>query len=259
MVKIALAQTEIIWENKEENFRIAQEYIMRASKNDVDLILFPEMSFTGFTMNTQYSAENDGYTCYAMKKIAQKYKIHIGFGWVKEGKEKAENHYTILDIYGNILSDYVKIHPFSYSNEDCYFCGGDKLSHFCIDGIPFSTFICYDLRFPEVFQIASQDAHFIIIPANWPKRRREHWNTLLRARAIENQVYIIAINCIGENIGGLEYSGDSCVINPNGDVVMKAEGEGLWICDIYDDVEKYRSDFPVKQDRRIELYHHLAQ
>lgn len=258
-MKIALAQTEIVWENKEKNIEIAEQLIMKAQSKDAKLVLFPEMSFTGFTMNTEYSAESSDFTFKILRKYAINNNIIIGFGWVKKVADKSENHYTIISQTGEVLSDYVKIHPFSYSNEDCYFCRGDKLSHFCIDGIPFSTFICYDLRFPEVFQIASQDAHFIIIPANWPKRRREHWNTLLRARAIENQIYIIAINCIGENIGGLEYSGDSCVINPNGDVVMKAEGEGLWICDIYDDVEKYRSDFPVKQDRRIELYHHLAQ
>jgi len=113
------------------------------------------------------------------------------------------------------------------------------------------------LRFPEVFSIASHKADAIIIPANWPAKRREHWITLLRARAIENQVYIFAVNCVG-NIGDLNYSGDSCVIKPDGEIVeMASYEEKLIIYDFQNDVAKYRSNFPVKQDRKVSLYHEL--
>ena len=94
----------------------------------------------------------------------------------------------------------------------------------------------------------------IIIPANWPAKRAEHWKALLKARAIENQVYIFAANCQG-NIGGIYYSGDSCVINPDGQVLeMLSDQEGVIVYDLVDDVFLYRKAFPVLKDRRKDLY-----
>lgn len=256
-MRIALAQTDIVWENKEANFDTCRRLVAEAKLNNVEIILFPEMSFTGFTMNTAYSAEENMLTVETMKKISKDNSIIIGFGWVKKSFGKAENHYSIISPSGDIISDYVKIHPFSFSGEDRYFEGGTHVERFDVQGIPFSVFICYDLRFPEVFQIASKQAHFIIVPANWPKKRNEHWSTLLRARAIENQVYIIAINCCGENIGGIEYSGDSCVISPNGCVLVSSNKTEMIICDMDDDVDEYRRSFPTKEDRREKLYQEL--
>ena len=189
-----------------------------------------------------------------MQQYAVQYHISIGFGWVKDCGEKSENHYTIVNKAGKIISDYAKIHPFSYSGEDIKFQGGNKIAVFELDNIKFSTFICYDLRFPEIFQAASKTANIIIVPANWPASRSEHWKCLLRARAIENQVYILAINCVGE-VGGLHYSGDSCVINPNGEILMELSGqEGVLEYELLDDVGDFRNSFQVKNDRREDLY-----
>ncbi len=106
-------------------------------------------------------------------------------------------------------------------------------------------------------KIPSFTAHVILLPADWPAKRSHHWKTLLQARAIENQVYILAVNCVGQ-IDDLYYSGDSCVINPNGEVLqMLSDEEGLVIFELTDDVEEYRKAFPVKQDRRPELYARL--
>lgn len=215
------------------------------------------MSFTGFSMNTEITKESNLEIVNKMTDYAKKYQIAIGFGWVNDCGGKSESHYTIVDKEGAIVSDYVKIHPFSFSGEDRKFKGGEKINVFELGGVKFSTFICYDLRFPEIFQIASKEAHVILVPANWPQKRRKHWKCLLQARAIENQVYIITVNCVGE-IGGITYSGDSCVINPNGELLMEAVGqEALLNYELKDNVRDFRNAFLIRDDRKEKLYYKM--
>ena len=256
-IKAALAQTQIVWEDKGRNYEVARRRIEEAADRKADAVFFPEMSFTGFSMDTDATKESDGRTVQYMGNLARQYHVDIGFGWVKDCTSacgKCENHYTVVDSTGNVLSDYAKIHPFSYSGEDGRFQGGSALTHFVLNGIPCSSFICYDLRFPEIFQAASKRAHVIIVPANWPAKRREHWRALLRARAIENQVYILAVNCVGDT-GGIRYTGDSCVIGADGEVKAELSGtEGMIVLELADDVEHFRGDFPVKRDRREAFY-----
>lgn len=255
MITIALYQMHIIWEDKEANYLQLESKLKELKDKKTELLLLPEMSFTGFSMNTDVTKESHMETVSKMAEYAKQYHIAIGFGWVKNCGEKSENHYSIISENGEVLSDYAKIHPFSYSGEDKKFQGGGRIEHFKLKGIPFSSFICYDLRFPEIFQIASKKAHVILVPANWPEKRREHWRCLLQARAIENQVYIIAVNCVGE-IGGVDYSGDSCVIDPNGKILLKLSGkDGISEYELMDDVETFRQNFPVKNDRNEHLYY----
>lgn len=256
-MRVALAQTEIIWEDKKQNYSRAEKIVSRVSSEKAEIVFFPEMSFTGFSMNTEVTKENKNITIEYCQNIARKYKIAIGFGWVKDCKEKCENHYTVVNEEGNVISDYVKIHPFSFSGENKFFRGGSSLTKFEFSKVKFSTFICYDLRFPEIFQAVSNDVSVIIVPANWPESRSEHWICLLRARAIENQVYILAVNCVG-NIGGIKYKGDSCIIDPNGKIqYIISDKEDAYIYDLPDDTDKYRLDFPMKQDRKEKLYQQL--
>lgn len=253
-IKAALAQTAIIWEDKAANYKKAGALIREAADHGAEAVFFPEMSFTGFSMNTDITREAAQETVGYVRSLAERHSVSVGFGWVKDCGKKCENHYTVVDGKGNLLSDYAKIHPFSYSGEDAKFQGGSAVTDFGIKGIAFSSFICYDLRFPEIFQQASKKAHVLLVPANWPAGRREHWKTLLRARAIENQVYILAVNCVG-NSGGIDYAGDSCVVNPDGDVCSCLSGqEGTVYCEITDDVERFRASFPTKRDRREDLY-----
>lgn len=250
-MKIELCQTNIIWENKILNLQKAEKIISQSKSN---VLFFPEMSFTGFSMNTELTGENDSFTLNYMQKLALKYNKSVAFGWVYKNGEKAENHYTFIDEKGKILSDYVKIHPFSYSGEDEFFKQGNKISIFKYKDFNICNFICYDLRFPEIFQAASKKADIITVAACWPKTRREHWLTLLKARAVENLCYILAVNCVG-NIGKEEYSGDSCIINPNGEITDSLSyKEGILTAEIENDVLKYRKSFPVFKDRREDLY-----
>ena len=134
---------------------------------------------------------------------------------------------------------------------------GKEISCFCLGGISFSTFICYDLRFPEIFRISARKSHVIIVPANWPKSRREQWITLLKARAIENQVYVIGVNCVGK-IGSAIYSGDSCLIRPDGQVVISAvETEEVLTFHLMDDITMVRKNFPIWEDSKPVFYANL--
>lgn len=255
MIKIALFQMNIIWENKAANFLRLEEKLNLMEKRQIDLLLLPEMSFTGFSMNTAITEERANESIKQVTNFAKEYNIAIGFGWVKDCGTKSENHYTIINKEGSIISDYTKIHPFSFSGENKNFSPGNDIVNFKLANIDFSSFICYDLRFPEVFQIASKMADVIIMPANWPAKRREHWKCLLRARAIENQVYILAINCVGQ-IGDQDYSGDSCIIDPNGQVVAElADSEGILEYELKNDTEEFKKAFPTKNDRREDLYY----
>ena len=205
-------------------------------------------------MNTNVTKEaKDESKCF-VKELCIKNDIAVGFGWVKEQENKSENHYSIIDAQGNEIFDYQKIHPFSYGGENEKFIKGNEIKNCRMCEHVITAFICYDLRFPILFQYMPDDIDIVIVPANWPQRRSGNWKCLLQARAIENQVYILGINCVG-NINGLSYSGDSCIINPLGEIQEQiSNAEGIIYADIQNDVNKFRIDFPMRQDRRFDLY-----
>lgn len=253
-MRVALAQTEIIWEDKEKNEVMGRNYVLQATQEGAQAIFFPEMSLTGFSMNTEKTAEKDEETVRRFARIAKQYHVAVGIGWVKKTGERAENHYTVMNECGDVLSDYVKIHPFSYADEDKYFTSGDKIINFKLGEYKWSTLICYDLRFPELFQIASDAAEVILIPANWPQKREDHWQNLLAARAIENQCYILGVNCVG-HINGIDYNGGSCGISPDGKTLGELEGKsGVLMIDIKDNPEKIQEKLPTKRDRKWDFY-----
>lgn len=248
----ALGQTHILWENKESNLKNIRYMAKRAKDDGADIVFFPEMSLTGFSMNTKITAETDFPE--KVKTICREEKIAVGIGWTKCGGEKAENHYTVVDQDGYICSDYIKIHPFSYAGETSFFQGGNEILFYQLGGYTWSTCICYDLRFPEIFQIASQKSDVIVVPANWPANREEHWRTLLKARAIENQCYILAINCVGV-INNIEYSGFTSAYSPEGECLAELSGEeGIVLVKLDNETLRIRDIFPVKQDRKWQFY-----
>ncbi len=255
-MKIALCQNKIVWEDKKTNIGRAEQFIREAKEQKADIIFFPEMSFTGFSLEIENIKEN-GESINAVRKIATDNDMTVGFGWVRACENMAQNVYTVVSSKGEVLSEYVKIHPFSYSGEDIYFKSGSQLAYFNYKGFNIGTLICYDLRFPEIFQALSKNADLIVVPACWPQKRNDHWKTLLKARAIENQCYIAAVNCVG-NVGSLYYSGDSSVIDPDGKILYSVSNEEkLIVADINNDVFEFRNNFPTKKDRKIYLYKEL--
>lgn len=258
-MKLALCQLEIIWEDKKKTFDLCSRFMEEAAQRGADLILFPEMSLTGFSMDIEKTKESKQETAALFAEHARLCHIAAGFGFVSAREDKAQNHYMIVDDRGKLLADYCKIHPFSYGGEDRYFVAGEKLALCRYKDFTIGISICYDLRFPELYQLLSRQAELIVVPANWPEARREHWNCLLQARAIENQSYIAGINCVGK-MGGKAYSGDSGVIHPLGTICGKCgEQQELLIVEIDNDVHTYRESFPVKKDRKEALYQKLGE
>ena len=262
-MKVALAQLDIVWENKQENKKQCSIMIKKKKSQCVDMILFPEMTLTGFSMNTEKLGEviESSETITFFKQKAQQYNIAVCFGMIVKNGEKSENHCMVISKEGEVIADYAKIHPFSYGTESKFYSGGENVTYYTVNDITFSPLICYDLRFPEVFQICSEKSYVITVIANWPTPRRCHWISLLKARAIENQCYILGINRCGSG-DGLEYSGDSMIIDPYGKVVAMAKqsNQMLVIGDIDADiVTQYRKEFPLKQDRKSQLYSKMYQ
>lgn len=255
---VGIAQIDIAWEKVNQNIIKIEDYIKKAAKDNVELILFPEMALTGFTMNINNLTLSEEEIIKWAKKLAQNYNINIGLGFAIRVDEKGKNIYTIVSNKGEILAKYSKIHPFSYGGEKEKFDSGDEISICRINEFKLSPFICYDLRFPEIFQIASKEAQIITVAASWPDAREEHWITLLKARAIENQCYIIGINRIGFG-GGLHYNGASIFVDPNGKILNDInDKEGLIIKELkMEKVKEIKSIFDIKFDRREKLYVHL--
>lgn len=257
-MKIAIAQTRIAFEKPLDNLALAESWIGRAAGERCDCIVFPEMSFTGFSMHVSQIAPYSPEIRQKMMQLAQQYRIAIGFGWVSEELDgKGKNHYTLLDSTGETVLDYVKIHPFSYGGEDQFYDSGDKIVSGSVCGIPVSTLICYDLRFPEVFRLAARRSSLVFVPANWLEQRSSHWQTLLQARAIENQIYVLGVNCVGtqQTYG---FVGGSCLVDPEGMIVADCgREETLVYVEFTDDTAEYRKAFPTYQDVKLSLYTNL--
>lgn len=259
-MKIGLIQMDPLWENKEGNFEKAESFLRQAKAQNISFALFPEMSMTGFSMHPEKIGERkeDSETLRFFSEKAALYQLFIGIGYVEYCEPKSFNRYAVFSPSGELLADYKKIHPFTFGTEAVHYAGGDEVVCFRAGTWTVSPFICYDLRFPEIFQAVSDRAQLIVVPANWPSDRKEHFETLLKARAIENQCYIAGINRTG-HARTLSYSGGSMVVDPLGRVAAKAgEGEEILTAELdWDMVEKYRQVFPMKSDRRPELYRRL--
>mgnify|MGYP001176450206 CR=1 FL=1 len=261
-MRIGLGQLDVGFENKEYAKKLCEEMIFSAAKAQVDFLVFPEMTLTGFTIKTKELAEDfsNSETLQFFKKNAMLHKMAICFGLPLLSLEKAENHCVVFSETGELLADYAKIHPFSFGTEAKFYQGGTSLASCMIKEFITTPFVCYDLRFPEIFQIASQTSTLLVVIANWPISRREDWAVLLKARAIENQAFVVGVNRTG-NGGGLEYFGDSMVISPRGKILAHAKEEtGLTTVDIFpEEALTCRKKFPLKADRKPNLYSKLLQ
>jgi omega-amidase len=254
-MKIALVQLNSQWESKKANFKKAEDYIKEASGDDCDIIVFPEMFATGFSMNIAALAEEkNGETQSFLSTMAHSHNINIiaGLALKNKGDEKARNTAAVYNRTGDTIATYTKIHPFTFTGENKFYSAGNRVVTFELDGVPSSVFICYDLRFPEIFRLAAKDVAAIFVPANWPASRKEHWESLLKARAIENQCFVIGVNRTGIDGNGIEYPGASHVFDPLGkNLCSGTDCEEMILCQF--DPEKtfaVRKKFPFLNDMR---------
>lgn len=258
MIRIGLAQMDIAWEDIEENKKKVEGFLKEAREKEVELIVFPEMTMTGFSMNTSMAVYYEDINTFFVEK-AKEYQMAIIYGIIAKGEgEKFENHLIMVDEYGHQKMEYAKIHPFTYGAEGKYYTGGDQVPACRWHDTNLAGFICYDIRFPYIFQIASEDCQVIFVIANWPVERVDHWDTLLKARAIENCCYVVGVNRAGK-AGRLNYNGHSAIYDYFGKCVTDIEEEECLIVGEIEEnkVGSYRESFPAVKDRRPELYKKL--
>ena len=250
-MKIGLVQYNPKWESKEENKKRLSEIIKRDFTEEPSLLIFPEMTLTGFTMEaSKFGEDISGDSLNFFTRLALKYKIYIAAGLIEKENKDYFNSLVVINPEGKLISKYRKIHPFSYSTEDKHYKRGEELKLTEINGLKIGLSICYDLRFPELYRFyAKEKVHLIIVIANWPDTRIEHWETLLKARAIENQCYVAGVNRIGDD-PKLHYPGFSNIYDPMGVKIISAENDEKVIFSAInkEKVEEIRKNLPFLND-----------
>jgi predicted amidohydrolase len=254
-VKIALVQMDLAWEDVAENHARARRHVEAAKGRGARLALLPEMFCTGFSMESEKIAQPPGGPSETfLRATASELGLWILASIPEAGAPKPRNM-AILAAPDGSVERYAKIHPFTFGGEHRVYTGGDRVVTAAIDGVRVTPFVCYDLRFPEPFRLAADETDLFALVANWPEARREHWRTLLRARAIENLCYVAGVNRVGEG-GGLRYAGDSAVISPWGEVLAEGDAsDSVLVADVDPAVVRdARAKFPALADRRPEAY-----
>ncbi len=255
-MQVVGVQLDIRWENKPANFAKVAALLDHAVIEPGSLIVLPEMFATGYSMDVATIHEGEaGETATFLREMARKYRSFLHGGLVSLSPDgRGRNESLTIDPAGNEIARYGKMHPFSYAGETNHYLPGERLVTFPWNRFTVAPFICYDLRFPEIFRHAVQcHANLFIVIANWPQAREEHWTILLQARAIENQAYVIGINRCG-NDPMLPYSGRSRIIDPKGAILADVGSEeGIVMTDLdFASLITYRKDFPVLSDIRNE-------
>lgn len=250
-----LVQLDIAWEDKSANYARVRSLLAPLRIEPGDLIVLPEMFDTGFSLNVDVTHDGDGATQLFLAALAKDHGASVYGGFtVQRDDGMGLNRAQIYAPTGDCVASYDKIHPFSFGREPERFVGGGR-----VVTCPWSAgertltvcpAICYDLRFPELFRRGLRlGAEVFVIGANWPAPRAQHWRTLLFARAIENQAYVIGVNRAGSD-PHLDYSGGSIVVSPKGDVIADAgERECVITAEIDPEaLRSWRDTFPAWTD-----------
>jgi predicted amidohydrolase len=254
-VRVALVQMDLAWEDVAENHRRARRHLEKARDEGARLALLPEMFCTGFSMDADRIAQPPGGPSETfLRETARALSLWILASIPEAGQPRPRNM-AILAAPDGSVTKYAKIHPFTFGGEHRVYEGGDRVVTAEVEDVRVTPFVCYDLRFPEPFRLAAAETDLFAGVANWPNPRREHWRTLLRARAIENLCYVAGVNRVGEG-GGLRYEGDSVVVSPWGKTLIEAGAEETVLFADVDSaaVADARAKFPALSDRRPEAY-----
>ena len=224
-MKIGLVQYSPLWEDKNKNIELINRLVSEIESN-TSILVFPEMTLTGFTMNSKMAAEEiDGESIKYFMDLAIKLKADIIAGIVENNHGRYFNSLFHFDSKGLIKAVYRKIHPFNLAKENDSYSSGNEVVTSNYENHKIGLSICYDLRFPELYRLyAKNKTELMVNIANWPVKRIEHWKYLLRARAIENQCFIVGVNRIG-NDPFQTYNGCSAVYGPMGDEIILCENQ----------------------------------
>ena len=247
-LSIGLVQFDIAWENPRENMRRIESLLGQSS--DLDLVILPEMWSTGFTMQPEKVAEPMPGTALQWMSIQAKERNTAIAGSISIAEGTGYFNRWYCTFPDGRMAQYDKKHLFSYGKEDQHYTAGTTKTYFEINGWKIMPIICYDLRFP-VWCRNTNSYDLMMVVANWPTARIHHWDALLKARAIENQSYVAAVNRLGTDANGLQYNGHSSVFDMNGQEMLslgEKEGLGKVILD-KQLLTTYRDQFRFLQDK----------
>jgi omega-amidase len=252
-MRVIACQLDIAWEDAAANHAKVRAMLEQANLRGSELIVLPEMFASGFSMNVPAISDTNGNTARFLSELAKRFSVTLIAGIVRTGDSgRGRNEALVIGPNGRELAHYCKLHPFSMGGETTHYEAGASVVTFPLAGFTVAPFVCYDLRFPEIFRSAAhQGASLMAVIANWPSKRVEHWVTLLRARAIENQAYVVGVNRCGADPHDF-YSGRSLIIDPHGNVLADAGGHE---CSIEAEIDseavgRWRRDFPALRDSR---------
>jgi predicted amidohydrolase len=247
-------QSDCAWHLPAENHRAARDAVLAANVVAGSMIVLPEMFDVGFTMDSAVACDASEATKLFLAELARSTKSFVIAGHaMRDADGRATNGASVFDAAGKSIARYVKCHGFTPAGEHVAYAAGDGPTIFDWGGLKVAPLVCYDLRFPELFRAAVKlGAEVFVVIANWPSARVGHWVTLAKARAIENQAYVVAVNRCGRD-PKYSYPGRSLIIDPKGEVLAEA-GDGVAVLSAEIDPKisrDWRRDFPALRDAKF--------
>ncbi|MDB4882138.1 MAG: Aliphatic amidase AmiE [Gemmatimonadetes bacterium] len=229
-LRVVLGEYDTGWHDPATSLERASALVRGAAKRGAHLVALPEMCLSGFTMAPrEHAVPLDSPHVRALGALARECDVHVLAGVAAretvQGSEVFHNTALLFGPTGELEASYRKQKLFAYANEHGSYEPGDGPATAMVHGVRVSLFICYDLRFPELFRAVAREVDAMVVIANWPAARRAHWDVLLRARAIENQCYVVGVNRVGDG-GGLSYDGGSAAYDPWGERLAPTESIG---------------------------------
>jgi omega-amidase len=251
---VAGLQMDVAWGDRRANFERVRRFAAEAKADGAALLVLPEMFATGFLLDPGITAEDEGgETAAFLAALARDHGLAVVGGYVRRlPSGKGANVAAAFDADGRALAEYAKVHLVTALGEKDAHEPGDGPRPFAVGGARAACYVCYDLRFPELFRLEAASTDLAIVIASWPSQRQRHWDSLLPARAIENQQFVVGVNRVGTG-GGLEFLGGTAIYAPNGDALaFGGAHEGLVVAALdLDLVAQTRAAFPALGDRRL--------
>ncbi len=258
ILSLGIAQIDIVWENPKKNIEKIKSSISKAKEKNVDLLVFPEVTLTGFSMQIpQISISPKDDLFEEIQQIVTKENIAIILSLIIQEENIYYNRaYLFSPNSSPVYQD--KRHIFRMGGEADFITPATERKIFEFKGWNIFVISCYDLRFPVWCRNQSNEYDLLIDVANWPQVRRKVWNSLLQARAIENLAYVCGVNRVGDDPLGLTYSGDSCVIDPRGNTILETKEYKEEVGTILlskEPMDALRKKFPVWKDADSFTFH----
>ena len=261
-MQLVIFQFESIWQNVDASLASLSEQFAKRFATRVKainsipcLVVLPELFASGFSMHPEkFAEERQGKVSHKLGELAKYYQLEVIAGVAQKQHQEYSNCALWFDANGDLKATYQKQKLFRFVDEHKIYRPGENSVQASLFGfLESGLFICYDLRFPELFRKVAKQTKMAIIVANWPQSRQVHWQVLLQARAIENQIWVLGVNRIGSDGNGLAYAGGSMLFNPKGELIFDAKTSSVYeyelnLNQMLKEVSDYRQSFPALED-----------